>query len=117
MKAYAGDRPPDDVPFAPAIVVDSEGTEVDQQPALFYTFSSSDEEMVTVAALEGGGVHLEYGKPKKLDDGSYSICEIRAESQEITVGSQTLKDVKTEQIQLVPGAASGFMGGGFQLPD
>lgn len=118
MRTYAQDRPADTVQFQKPKVVDSEGGEVNPQPELSYTFSSDDESMVTIVDNGDGTVTLNYGTAQKLDDGSFKICEIRAESNDIDLSEEgILKDVKTEQIQLVPGSAAGFAGGGFQLPE
>lgn len=122
VKTYKGDRPAETVVFTKPVVVDSEGTPVNPQPTLTYQFSSSNPAIVGIDATDTGGptvdVNATYGTPNQLGDGSYEIAEVKAESNEIDNGvGGILKDVKTEQIQLVPGDAAGFGGGGFGFPD
>lgn len=118
MKSYPEDRPAENVAFTKPQVVDSEGGAVDPQPELNYTFSSSNDSIVAVTDNGDGTIGVVYGKANKLADGSYEIAEVRAESNSIDLGNgQTLKDVKTEQVQLLPGTAAGFAGGGFAFPD
>lgn len=118
MRTYAGDREADTITFNKPSVVDSEGTAVSPQPDLSYSFSSDKPEIVSVTDNGDGTITASYGTPKQMEDGSFDIAEVRAESSEITLpDGSTLKDVKTEQIQLVPGAAAGFAGGGFAFPE
>ncbi len=118
LRTYAQDRPTDVVGFSKPTVVDSEGGAVDPQPDLSYLFSSSDESIASVTDNGDGTLNVSYGTARKQEDGSYAMAEIKAESNEITLPSgEVIKDVKTEQIQLVPGAAAGFSGGGFNFPE
>lgn len=120
MRTYAGDRPAEKIDFAPARLVDSEGTVLpdDKQPQLDYSLTSSNPDVVGVSFDENGKIDATYGTPHKLEDNSYEIVEIRAESQEITLDNdEVIKDVKTEQIQLVPGSAVGLAGGGMSFPE
>jgi len=122
MRTFKGDRPPDIITFHKPVVVDSEGTPVDPQPALNYTFSSDKPSISDVSATDDGGpsvsVTVTYGTPVKLEDGSYDMAEIRAESNILDTPAGPLKDVVTEQIQLVPGDAAGFgTGGRFEFPE
>lgn len=122
VRTYAEDRPDETVTFRKPKVVDSEGGEVDPQPDLTYTFSSDKPNICDVTSSTDNGdgtvaVGLHYEKAVKLPDNSYDMAELKAESNDITLpDGSTLKDVKTEQVQLVPGVAAGFAGGGFELP-
>ncbi len=117
VRVFAGDRPSEDIPFKKGVVVDSEGTPVDPQPELSYTFSSTSPSVVAIADNGNGTVHVDYVTPHQLEDGSFEIAELRGESNTIDLpdGSK-LKDVFTEQIQLLPGIAAGFANSGFQFP-
>lgn len=119
MRTFPQDRPADVIPFSARKVVDSEGAEVDPQPDLTYSFSSDKPDIVTILDNGDGTVTVNYNSAKKLEDNSYDIAEIRAESNDVSLpDGGVIKDVVTEQIQLVPGAAAGFGGGGgFQFPD
>lgn len=118
MRSYAGDRPPDTTSFTEPTVVDSEQTPLDPQPDLTYTFSSDKPEICDITDNGDGTVTTTYGTPVKLPDGSYDMATLKAESNEISLpDGSTLKDVKTEQVQLLPGMAAGFVGGGFNLPE
>lgn len=118
VHTYAEDRKPDTFAFEKPKVVDSEGGVLDTQPDLNYLFSSSDDSIASIVDNGDGTVTVTYGTAKKLDDGSYAIAEVRAESNEIPLpDGSTIKDVKLENVQLVIGAASGFAGGGFKFPD
>lgn len=123
MHTYKEDRPDEVIRFTKPPVVDSENKPVDPQPPLDYTFSSDKENIFSVTSAQDNGdgtvdVGLHYETAVKLDDGSYDIAELRAESNSIDTPAGPIKDVKTEQIQLVPGDAFGFGGGGgFALPD
>lgn len=122
VRTYKGDRPAETVVFNKPQVVDSEGTPLSPQPTLTYEFTSDKPEIVGVSATDDGGptvnVDVTYGTPAQLEDGSFDIAEVRATSNDVddTEGG-TLVDVKTEQIQLVPGDAAGFANGGFGFPD
>lgn len=118
MRTYAEDRPADTTAFTKPTVVDSENNPVDPQPDLTYTFSSDKPGICDIVDNGDGTVTTSYGTGVKLGDGSYDMAELRAESNEISLpDGSTLKDVKTEQVQLVPGMAAGFAGGGFNLPE
>jgi hypothetical protein len=119
MRRYAQDRPADTVTFSKAVLVDSEGGVVDPQPDLKYTFSSDKGNIADVVDNGDGTVTVNYGSFVKLEDGSYDIATLKAESNEITAADgSTLKDVVTEQVQLVPGGVFGFgSSGGFNLPE
>lgn len=118
VRIYAGDRPAEDIPFVKASVADSEGTPLSPQPNLTYTFSSSNTAIASVTDNGNGTVHVEYGTPNQLPDGSFEIAEVKAESNTIDLpDGSSIKDVKTEQIQLLPGQAASFAGGGFQFPE
>lgn len=118
VKTYAEDRPADTSAFTKPTVVDSEGGAVDPQPDFSYTFSSDKPGICDIVDNGDGTVTTSYGTAVKLPDGSYDMAELKAESSTITLpDGTTLKDVKTEQVQLVPGQAAGFAGGGFNLPD
>jgi hypothetical protein len=118
MRTYAEDRAPDTFTFTKPKVVDSEGGVLSPQPELNYTFSSDDEGIVSIVDNGDGTVTTTYKTARQLEDGSFAIAEVRAESNEISLADgSTIKDVKTEQVQLVTGVAAGFAGGGFNFPD
>lgn len=122
MRTYAGDRPDDTVKFVKPSVVDSEGTPVDPQPALNYTFTSDKPEICEIINTVDNGPDVDltvhYGTPVQLPDNSYDMAEVKAESDNVDLpDGSAIKDVKTEQIQLVPGVAAGFSGGGFGFPE
>lgn len=117
VRQFAGDRADENVFFQKPIVVDSEGTPLSPQPDLSYTFSSDDPTGLELTDNGDGTVRFRYGTPKQLEDGSFKIFEGRAESNQIDIGNGNfIKDVRTEQVQLLPGVAAGFTGGGFQFP-
>jgi hypothetical protein len=117
VRRIAEDRPADTFAFRKAVVVDSEGNPVDPQPDLNYTFSSDKEGITQIAGNGDGTVTTSYGTAVKTD-GAYEIATLKAESNEISLpDGSTIKDVITEQIQLVPGGAAGFgTTGGFDFP-
>lgn len=122
MFTFKGDRPDEVVKFTKPKVVDSEGTPVDSQPELSYTFTSNDEELVSFTSdpVDNGDtidLPIHYGKPVKQDDNSYAIAELTAESNEVDTPSGPIRDVKKELIQLVPGDAAGFSDSGFKFSE
>ena len=117
LRIYAQDRPADTFAFEKPKVTDSEGGVLDVQPELSYTFSSDKPGICDIKDNGDGTVTATYGTAVKLGDGSYDMAELKAESNAIDTPAGPIRDVKTEQVQLVIGAAAGFIGGGFKFPD
>lgn len=120
VRTFPETRPPDVIRFTPASIVDAEGQPVDPQPSITYNFSSSDESISKIEQLNPGDPNeltVTYVTLKKNEDNSYAAATLKAESSDIPLADgSVLKDVVTEDIQLVPGGAAGFAGGGFNFP-
>lgn len=118
MFTFPETRATEVVLFTPAVVVDAEGTPVEPQPVLNYSFSSSDEEIVKLSQLNADNPNeltIEYVHAKKKDDGSWGIASLKATASLTLENGEAITDVTTEDVQLVPGSAAGFVPGSFGL--
>jgi len=120
MHTFKQDRPDETVVFSPAKVVDAEGTVLPNQPNIDYTFTSSDESIVSIAQnnpTNPNELTFHYGSAKDNGDGTFAATTIKAESAPVTLPDNSeVVDIVAEDVTLIPGDAHGLQGGRFQFP-
>lgn len=117
MRTFPQDRPADKVKIMPGAVTDSEGGVIDSQPKFNYSVSSSDASIVAVSQDnpdDPAEITFAYGTAKKSDDGSFASATVSATVTD--ADAESVKEIITEDIRLVIGAAANIGPGHFEFP-